>query len=127
MKSRMGSEEKTGCYMAQDRVVKVVPLVDSPRKSLGGYMTVGSTLLGKTPRQIEQALGLKRDYFANGARIYRFTRAPMAHEYEYEFTALCPDGLPDYPPGSPVIHQWRIKYGVQIPVDPLNYLDLRSN
>ena len=30
-----------------------------------------------------------------------------------------------YPSGSRTIHQWRIRLGVQIPVDTKNYLDLK--
>ncbi len=112
-------------------IVKVLPL-GTPANALGGYITVGRSLLGKTPLQIEEALGLKSKYLNSGARIYRFTRLPMTHEYEYELTAEHPGGLafnpahshPDYPPGSPVIHQWRIRENVYIPVDAKNFLDL---
>jgi hypothetical protein len=130
-----GTRRENWSLRGPNGIVKVLPLGTIPQASLGGYITVGSALLGKTPRQIEQALGLKHDYLAQGARICRFVRLPMSHEYEYELTAAYPDGLafnpahgnPDYPPGSPKIHQWRIKNGAQIPVDPANYLDLRPN
>jgi hypothetical protein len=130
-----GTRRENWSLHGPNRVVKVVPLGASPQNALGGYITVGSALLGKSPRQIEQALGLKLHYLGNGARIYLFTRLPMAYEYEYELTAFFPDGLafnpahgdPNYPPGSSAIHQWRIKSGAQIPVDPVNYLDLRPN
>lgn len=96
-----------------NRVVKVVPRSGNVITALGGYITVVSSLLGKTPQQIEHALGLPRDYLASGARVYRFTRLPMAHEYEYELTALYPDGLAfnpahsnlSYPPGHRAVHQ----------------------
>ena len=115
-----------------NRIVKVLPRGGSAATQLGGYITVGSSLLLKTPQQIEDALGLKKGYLAYGARIYRFTRLPVASEYEYELTALYPGGLafnpahsnPYYPEGSRVVHQWKIKDGVQIPVDPKNFLDL---
>ena len=113
-------------------VVKVLPY-GTPANALGGYITIGRSLVGKTPLDIEEALGLKAQYLANGARIYRFARLPMMHEYEYELTAKYPGGLvynpahndPDYPPGSDSIHQWRIKKDISIPVDPKNFLDLR--
>jgi hypothetical protein len=113
------------------RIVKVLPF-GSTASALGGYITVGSSLLGKTSQQIEQALGLKKEYLAHGARIYRFARLPQAHEYEYELTAKYPAGLafnpahgdPAYLPGSPQIHQWRIKNHILIPVDPVHFLDL---
>jgi hypothetical protein len=116
------------------RIVKVLPY-GSPATSLGGYITIGLSLLGKTPPQIETAFGLKRGYLHTGARIYRFIRLPIAHEYEYELTALYPGGLafnpafsnPDYPPGSPTVQQWRIKDGITIPVDPHNFLDLNPS
>jgi hypothetical protein len=114
-----------------NQIVKVLPY-GSPAMALGGYITVGRSLLGKTPQQIERALGFPGGYLAGGARVYRFTRLPLLNEYEYELTALYPGGLasnpahgdPRYPPGSPTVHQWQIKKGVLIPVDPKNFLDL---
>ena len=112
-------------------VVKVLPL-GTPANALGGYITIGRSLVRKTPQEIEAALGLKSQYLAKGARIYRFARLPRMHEYEYELTAKYPGGLaynpvhgdPAYLPGSDSIHQWRIKSGMSIPVDPKNFLDL---
>jgi hypothetical protein len=117
------------------QVVKVVPLPPAgtkPDTEKGGYITLGIFLNGKTPQQIERALGLKIGYLASGARVYRFARLPQPSEYEYELTTQYPGGLafnpaysdPKYPPGSRVIHQWRIKDGVKIPVDAANVLDL---
>jgi hypothetical protein len=116
-----------------NQIVKVVPGGGPPAAALGGYITLGRFLLNKTPVQIEVALGLPPGYLARGARMYHFTRLPLTWEYEYELTAQFPDGLaynpahsnPSYPPGSRAIHQWRIKPGVQIPVDPTNFLDLK--
>ncbi|MEP7355522.1 MAG: hypothetical protein ABI824_20015 [Acidobacteriota bacterium] len=115
------------------QIVKVLPAGGMASSTLGGYITLGQSLLNKTPAGIETALGLKRGYLANGARIYHFLRLPQASEYEYEFTAEFPGGLaynpahshPSYPPGSRTIHQWRIKPGVLIPVDSRTYLDLK--
>jgi len=115
-----------------NRVVKIVPLQMPARSEVEGYITTGNFLIGKIPSQIERALGLPLNYLCFGARIYRFLRLPMAHEYEYELTAKFPDGLafntahsnPSYPPGSDKIHQWRIKKGCAIPVDSSNALDL---
>jgi hypothetical protein len=117
------------------QIVKVVarPSIGAkPESAVGGYITLGKFLLGKTPRQIEQALGLQPGYLAAGARIYRFTRLPTVSEYTYELTTQYPDGLaynaahsdPRFPPGSRVIHQWKIKRGSEIPVDAANLLDL---
>jgi hypothetical protein len=57
-----GTRRENWTLRGPNRVVKVVPLGGSPQNALGGFITVGSALLGKTPSQIEQALGLKRNY-----------------------------------------------------------------
>ncbi len=116
-------------------IVKVMPLGATPANSIDGYITVGKYLVGKTPLQIERVLGLKDKDLENGARIFRFTRLPMAHEYEYELTTLYPGGLAfnpahsdlRYPPGSAKIHQWRILPDAAIPIDTINFLDLLPN
>jgi hypothetical protein len=116
-----------------NQIVKVLPAGGTAASTLGGYITLGKFLLNKTPAQIETALGRERDWLAMGARIYHFTRLPRVSEYEYELTAEFPDGLaynpassnPSYPPGSRSIHQWRIRAGVQIPVDSGTFLDLK--
>ena len=116
-----------------NQVVKVLPAGGSVASALGGYITIGRFLLGRTPAQIETDLGLPHGYLANGARIYRFTRLPQSTEYEYELTANFPGGLahvpahsnPSFPPGNPTIHQWRIRPGVQIPVDSTSMLELK--
>ena len=115
-----------------NQIVKVLPGGGTVVSTLGGYITLGKFLLNRTPAEIETALGLPPGYLAKGARIYRFTRLPQSSEYEYELTAEFPGGLaynpahsdPSYPPGNRKIHQWRIKPGVQIPVDSTNFLDL---
>lgn len=116
-----------------NQIVKVLPAGGAAASTLGGYITLGKFLLNKTPMQIQIALGLPPGYLAMGARIYHFTRLPLASEYEYELTAEFPDGLaynpahsnPSYPSGSRTVHQWRIKPGVQIPVDSRTFLDLK--
>lgn len=108
-----------------NRIVKVVPLEMPTRSEVEGYITTGQFLVGKRPSQIERALGLPANYLCLGARIYRFLRLPLSHEYEYELTAEFPGGLafnpahsdPLFPTGSSKIHQWRIKRGCPIPVD----------
>jgi hypothetical protein len=99
----------------------------------GGYITLGKFLIGKTPEQIVAALGLKAIEFTNGARIYKFARLPQSSEYEYDLTAQFPGGLayipglsdPSYPSGSRKILQWKIRTGVQIPVDAIHFLELK--
>lgn len=113
-----------------NQIVKVLPAGGTAASSMGGYITLGRFLLNKTPGQIEISLGLPHGYLARGAR---FARLPPSSEYEYELTAEFPGGLaynpahsnPSYPPGSRTIHQWKIKPGVQIPVDSTHYLNLK--
>jgi hypothetical protein len=122
---------ETWALRGPNQIVKVLPGVGN--SALGGFITLGRYLLGKTPQQIEIALGLPLGSLAKGARIYRFTRLPLMGEYEYELTAFHPDGLayveghsnPDYLPGDRTIHQWRIKPGITIPVDTINALNLK--
>jgi hypothetical protein len=116
-----------------NQVVKVLRSGGTSAGTLGGYITVGKFLLNKTPARIESDLGLPKGYLADGARIFRFTRLPQVSEYDYELTANFPDGLayhpaysdPRFQPGSRVIPQWKIRQGVQIPVDSAGSLELR--
>jgi hypothetical protein len=115
-----------------NQIVKVVAAGRAPATRLGGFFTLGKFLLGRRCSQIERGLGLPLNSLAMGARIYRFARLPLTWEYAYELTEQSPDGLafnpahsdPSYPPGSASIHQWSINKGVEIPVDPVNFLDL---
>jgi hypothetical protein len=113
-----------------NRPVKVCPAEWTIDIRLGGYITLGKYLIGKTPQDIERDLGLPRDFLVHGARIYKFTRLPQPSEFEYRLTADHPDGFADegafprktyYPPGSPRIHQWKIAAGKSIPVEPAYY------
>ncbi len=96
---------------------------------------MANALLQKMPQEIERALGFPNGHLGSGAVIYDFMRLPMAHEYEYELTADFPDGLafnqsygdPAYPLGSAKIHQWRLKAGVQVPVNVGTAVRLRPN
>jgi hypothetical protein len=114
------------------RIVKVLPGIATPAAVLGGYITQGKFLVGKTPDEIEAALGLPADFLKAGATIYSFKRVPLTSEYEYELTAKYPDGLAwnpahfdeRYRPGHPAIHQWRIKPGILIPVEQSGFLTL---
>lgn len=114
-----------------NRIVKVTASSETVRTHSGGYITIGRYLVGKTPLEIQRALGLPHGYLLFGARIYKFARLPGVGEYTYELTTEYPDGLAynpaysdsAYPPGSRSIHQWKIKEGAQISLDP-RHLDL---
>lgn len=105
-------------------LVKVLPLRGPRPKALTGYITVAKNLIGCTPRELEQVLGLPKDYLVFGARIFRFSRIPQPSEYTYELTAYYPDGqaystfMSDdrYQPGSSNVHQWKIRENINIPV-----------
>jgi hypothetical protein len=119
------------------RLIKVVPVEAPVMKAVRGYVTVEKSIIGRTPRQLEDALGLPAGLFNRGCRVYRLTRLPHAHEIEYELTLDQPDGLPFdewaaldnalrgrlamdgrlgpyrpakpiYRPGSRSIHQWQL-------------------
>src|SRR5436305_6849107 len=107
-----------------NRPIKVCPAEKPLEFELDGYFTLGKYLLRKSAAQIESDLGLPRDFLKHGARLYKFTRLPQISEYEYELTADHPDGTADmgpfpkkvyYPPGSPKVHQWRIRKGKTVP------------
>lgn len=111
-----------------NRMVKVAALATMSTPvfaRVSGYVTQEKFLCGKSPQQIEAALGLKGDSLKTGCRVYRFRRQPGPSECTYELTTAFPDGLayhegfsnPDYPPGDARIHQWRLC--VEIPVDHL--------
>jgi hypothetical protein len=82
----------------RNRPVKVCPAEWMIDFRLGGYITLGKYLVGKTPAEIERDLGLPSDFLLHGARIYKFTRLPQISEYEYQLTADHPDGFADEGP-----------------------------
>ena len=119
------------------RLIKAVPVEVPVMKAVKGYVTVEKSIIGRTPRELEDALGLPVGWFNRGCRVYRLTRLPQAHEIEYDLTLDQPDGLafdewaaidnalrrrlevegtlgdygpakPIYRPGSRSIHQWRL-------------------
>lgn len=116
---------------APNRLVKAVPLAWSPMSRAKGYVTVERYLLGRTPRQLENDLGLPSGCYSTGCRVYRMTRLPGTSEISYELTAEHPGGLafdewaamdevlrrrqdpsytpkPIYGPGRSAIHQWEL-------------------
>ena len=113
------------------RIVKAVPLERPVVSRVRGYVTIEKYILGRTPRQLEDDLGLPPGLFAKGCRVYWLTRLPRAEEVSYELTAQYPGGLafdewgalnevllrqqnpghnakPIYAPGRSTIHQWEL-------------------
>jgi hypothetical protein len=118
-----------------NQVVKVVSADAKAAPTLGGYITTARSLLDRRLEEIVADLGLRKDKFERGARVYRFTRLPQPSEYEYDLTADFPSGLvynpghvkddEKYPAGSPTVHQWKIRPGVEIPVDPKSMIEVK--
>jgi hypothetical protein len=120
------------------RLVKVVRygaiMNDPGRARVVGYVTQERYLIGKTPRDIEIALGLRAFELLSGCRVYRLERLPQHSEYTYELTAAMPDGLAfnpadaleahfrptesgigrHYPSGSPTIPQWKVNVAIPL-------------
>jgi hypothetical protein len=113
------------------RLIKTVPVEVPLMRAVKGYVTVEKSIIGRTPRELEDALGLPTGCFNRGCRVYRLTRLPQTHEIEYELTIDHPGGLafdewgaldevlrrrleparphrPIYAPGRQSIHQWRL-------------------
>jgi len=116
---------ETWTLSGPNRLVKVTPLVSDVRTHVGGYITIGRYLVGKTPQEMELELGLRKDDLLHGARIYKLARLPQPSEYTYELTTEFPGGLAynpafshPYRVGSRSILQWQIREGVHIPVKP---------
>jgi hypothetical protein len=105
-----------------NRLVKVLPLRGPLPTTIGGFVTQERFLLGLTPQQIEEALGLERKSLLPGCRVFRLTRPPGPSEVEYELTTKYPDGIAHtsmssdkYPASNKNhIHQWRLT--TQLPI-----------
>lgn len=130
-----------------NRLVKVVEMERvincPPIARLRGYVTQERYLFGKTPRDIEIALGLKPNILLRGCRVFRLRKLPGSKEYTDEGTADLPGGMAFiaedafeaeakfekenqksydrslyargyYPPGSSLIPQWNVT--IEIPV-----------
>ena len=112
-----------------NRLVKVLPFGAGTPATVTGYVTQERFLLGLTPAEIEQALGLRVDSLQFGCRIFRLVRPPGPSEAVYEMTTKYPDGLaytamsnPAFPPSQKgFVHQWRLttNIGVTKPRDLL--------
>ncbi|MCP4562588.1 MAG: hypothetical protein GY873_23345 [Bosea sp.] len=89
-------------------LVKVVNLSKSFDGTLEGYATFQAEISGKTPIEIEKALGLKVGDLHAGCRIFRFLILPKFDDFLVRGYSSLPDGLPvehnagalTYPPGQ---------------------------
>src|SRR5271157_5878694 len=92
------------------RLVKVVRLrtvMNTPgRVRAVGYVTQELYLFGKTPKDIERALGLPPFSFGGGCRVFHLERLPMRGEYTDELSAEQPGGLA-FDPGDALEARYR--------------------
>src|SRR5262245_40642018 len=103
----------------QNRLVKVIPIPEGGRvpPTVTGFVTQERFLLGKTPAQIEKALGVKVNSLVTGCVVLALQNVPGPSQIEYELTTNFPDGFapsvlsdPDYPAFSKrYVHQWRLR------------------
>lgn len=103
----------------QNRLVKVIAIPVDGRvpPTVAGFVTQERFLLGKTPAQIEEALGVKVNSLVSGCLVLALQSVPGPSQIEYELTTNLPDGLapsvlsdPDYPPFKKrYVHQWRLR------------------
>jgi hypothetical protein len=123
------------------RLVKVVnfrTLMNTPDHARAvGYVTQELYLFGKTPTDIERALGLPPFRLRRGCRVFELERLPLRGEYSDELTADTPGGLafdlgdalearyrydndksmvevPYYPPGDRWIPQWNVTAAIPL-------------
>ena len=124
-----------------NRLVKVVRLATAMnvafRTRAVGYVTQEKYLFGKTPTEIERALGLPPFNLGRGCRVFRLERLPQRGEYTDELSAAMPGGLafnpadaeeawarfdadkslrevPYYGPGDERIPQWDVTVAIPL-------------
>ena len=99
-------------------LVKVTPKGFRPDPSRSaGYCTTIKYVLGRTPAEMEETLGFRKESkLAEGAEIFRVTPPPSAAQLELRGYSQTPEGIStaiktphaDYPPGLGV-PQWELK------------------
>jgi hypothetical protein len=105
-----------------DALVKVLPSALAPDSSRPiGYCTQLKFLVGRTPLEMERAVGLRdNSKLVHGAAIYLVTPLPKPHQFEFRGYSQLPGGIPtnlkpahpDYPPGRGV-PQWELTKHMQ--------------
>jgi hypothetical protein len=86
-------------------------------QTVTGYVTQEKFLLGKTPAQIEEALGVRVNPLGAGCIVLALLSVPGPSMIDYELTTNYPDGLapsvlsdPNYAAFSTrYVHQWRLR------------------
>lgn len=73
-------------------LIKVVAR-GAPREDVQGYVTHQAAISGKSPREIETILGLRRDQLAEGADLYRLTQLPHIDAFLPRGYTTLVDGL----------------------------------
>src|SRR5215471_20008553 len=102
-----------------NRLVKVIAIPadgDIP-STVSGYVTQERFILGKTPMQIQKALGVEVGSLVPGCIVLALQTVPGPSQIDYELTTNLPGGLapsplsdPKYPPfAKKYVHQWRLR------------------
>jgi hypothetical protein len=98
------------------RLIKVKDISEPDADSVTGFVGQEKVLLGKTPIEIREHLGMKRGSLQRGCSVYVLLRLPTSAEFRYELTAKYPDGWLYVPymhnelylPGTANVHQWNL-------------------
>lgn len=99
-----------------DTLVKVTPFGLKPGDWPVGYCTTIKYIVGRTPAEMEQAVGFASNTkLAQGAEIFLVRPLPMAAQFELRGYSHTPEGIstsvktpdPRYPPGLGV-PQWNL-------------------
>lgn len=109
--------------------VKVVPVQDlkgGTRSQMTGYFTEERFILGRTPEEIADILGLSRKQVRYGVKVYRAKSLPQGSDFELKGQTIQPEGKApparwreldlDYPPGVGV-PQWKMKANVAVSLE----------
>jgi hypothetical protein len=75
-----------------DSLVKV-RVRGEAQTSVGGYVTHLMSISGRTPRQMEDVLGLRKNQLAAGADVYRLRQLPEKDGFEPRGYSTLVDGL----------------------------------
>jgi hypothetical protein len=104
-------------------LVKVVSKARGAQEEVGGYITKLSSVVGRTPQEIEHILGLKPGELSEGCYVSRLNQLPKSDEFELRGYTITPEGKPyaggEYPPGAGA-PQWELTK--RIPSTPISFV-----